>query len=93
MQAKMTENEKVMTPTVESGGDNELGTGSVHDIDKIPQERGDEYAGAASGENKGQLRRSFKTRHVQMIALGANIGSGVYVSIGKVWSYSNLQSP
>ena len=50
----------------------------------VPEEQGDEYANTGGEAPKGQLRRSFKTRHVQMIALGANIGSGVYVSSGKV---------
>ena len=53
-------------------------------IKGVPEEQGDEYANVGSEAPKGQLRRSFKTRHVQMIALGANIGSGVYVSSGKV---------
>ena len=49
-----------------------------------PEEQGDEYANTGNEAPKGKLRRSFKTRHIQMIALGANIGSGIYVSSGKV---------
>ncbi|CAK7212608.1 hypothetical protein SEUCBS140593_001560 [Sporothrix eucalyptigena] len=50
-----------------------------------PLEEGDEYAAttAHAGTPQGKLRRTFRTRHVQMIALGANIGSGVYVSSGE----------
>jgi amino acid permease len=57
-------------------------------ITVLPDEQGDEYGkNAAPGESvvpKGQLKRTFTTRHIQMIALGANIGSGVYISSGKV---------
>lgn len=70
--------EKTMpSPTVEMDS---------YEKDVVPAERGDEYAGAgnAGGTDQGKLRRSFGTRHVQMIALGANIGSGVYISSGKV---------
>lgn len=35
-------------------------------------------------EPTGQLHRKFKARHVQMIALAGNIGSGVFISIGAV---------
>lgn len=50
----------------------------------VPTEQGDEYGGAdGSAPSQGSLRRTFKTRHIQMIALGANIGSGVYVSSGE----------
>lgn len=57
-----------------------------YEKDAVPVERGDEYAGTGNvaGTDQGKLRRSFGTRHVQMIALGANIGSGVYISSGKV---------
>ncbi|KAL1898445.1 hypothetical protein Sste5346_003348 [Sporothrix stenoceras] len=50
-----------------------------------PLEEGDEYAitTAHAGAPQGKLRRTFRTRHIQMIALGANIGSGVYVSSGE----------
>ncbi|KAF7547459.1 hypothetical protein G7046_g8997 [Stylonectria norvegica] len=58
-----------------------------------PAEQGDEYANSSGNGNgqvpQGKLRRSFKTRHVQMIALGANIGSGIYVSSGKALRYGS----
>lgn len=50
----------------------------------IHAETGDEYPGPSTGIPRGQLRRRFRTRHIQMIALGANIGSGVYIASGKV---------
>ncbi|EFW99008.1 general amino acid permease [Grosmannia clavigera kw1407] len=50
----------------------------------VPTEQGDEYGNNNHGNAaQGSLKRVFKTRHVQMIALGANIGSGVYVSSGE----------
>lgn len=39
---------------------------------------------SAAAVNSGQLHRKFKARHVQMIALAGNIGSGVFISIGAV---------
>jgi amino acid transporter len=74
-----SEIEKTVSPTVDPNQDFEAGQ-----LKAVPAEQGEEYAGTSSGDPKGQLRRKFKTRHVQMIALGANIGSGVYVSSGKV---------
>ncbi|EXJ86924.1 hypothetical protein A1O3_03878 [Capronia epimyces CBS 606.96] len=75
--------EKTAAPTVQSA-DSELGQ-----LKAIPLEDGNEYAGTSGSAPKGQLRRKFKTRHVQMIALGANIGSGVYVSSGKALRYGS----
>ena len=43
---------------------------------------------SAAPTNSGQLHRKFKARHVQMIALAGNIGSGVFISIGAVSSFS-----
>ncbi|CZR66977.1 related to GAP1-amino acid transport protein [Phialocephala subalpina] len=37
---------------------------------------------SAAAANSGQLVRKFKARHVQMIALAGNIGSGVFISLG-----------
>ncbi|CAM1508667.1 Fc.00g055150.m01.CDS01 [Cosmosporella sp. VM-42] len=53
------------------------------------EEQGDEYANTGGEVPKGKLRRSFKTRHIQMIALGANIGSGIYISSGKALRYGS----
>ncbi|KAF4121705.1 hypothetical protein GMORB2_1544 [Geosmithia morbida] len=57
----------------------------------IPIEQGEEYAvaGARQVAPCGQLRRTFGTRHMQMIALGANIGSGIYISSGKALRYGS----
>ena len=49
-----------------------------------------EYAGEPERFNRGDLQRNFKARHVQMIALGANIGSGVLISSGKVGFFLRL---
>lgn len=44
-----------------------------------------EYVGeSAATANAGQLHRKFKARHIQMIALAGNIGSGVFISLGAV---------
>ncbi|KAH3667942.1 hypothetical protein OGAPHI_001696 [Ogataea philodendri] len=41
--------------------------------------------GAVIGEieGKGKFRRSFSTRHIQIVTLGSNIGSGIFISTGK----------
>lgn len=36
------------------------------------------------GGHHGELKRTFKTRHIQMICLGGCIGSGIFISTGKV---------
>ena len=81
---KMAMSEQVREPSsIEIGS-----TGHVPNDASHPKEQGDEYArDDADGRPvvpQGKLKRTFSTRHVQMIALGANIGSGVYVSSGKV---------
>ncbi|KAJ9149467.1 General amino acid permease [Pleurostoma richardsiae] len=82
----MAENdvEKIATAPARSSGEMQ---GEV--LKAVPQEQGEEYATARGEAPKGKLRRSFKTRHVQMIALGANIGSGIYVSSGKALRYGS----
>ncbi|KAG7881977.1 hypothetical protein KL937_000548 [Ogataea polymorpha] len=39
-------------------------------------------------EGSGKYRRSFKTRHIQIVALGSNIGSGIFISTGKALRYA-----
>lgn len=34
-------------------------------------------------ENLGKYRRTFLSRHIQIVTLGSNIGSGLYISTGK----------
>lgn len=36
------------------------------------------------GGHHGELKRTFKARHIQMICLGGCIGSGIFISTGKV---------
>lgn len=43
-----------------------------------------DYPGETAAEHKGELRRAFKSRHIQMIVMGGCIGSGLFVSSGKV---------
>ncbi|KAI0130411.1 amino acid permease-domain-containing protein [Xylariales sp. AK1849] len=81
----------VGSATSVSADSNNIGYGDC--LPAVPAEQGDEYAGQTGlGEAvvpKGQLKRTFTTRHVQMIALGANIGSGVYISSGKALRYGS----
>lgn len=41
-----------------------------------------------SSQNKGHsLKRGLKARHIQMIALGGTIGTGLFMSSGKTTSF------
>ena len=80
----MADLEKRVSATANSTTSTDYAVGTVDIPSSIPEEEGDEYAGETMGVAKGALRRTFKTRHVQMVALGANIGSGIYISSGKV---------
>jgi amino acid transporter len=39
----------------------------------------------------GELKRTFKARHIQMICLGGCIGSGIFISTGKVRIFIRFQ--
>lgn len=39
-------------------------------------------------EGQGQFKRSFKTRHIQIVTLGSNIGSGIFISTGKALRFA-----
>lgn len=43
-----------------------------------------EYPNEDIKAQKGELHRTFKARHIQMICLGGCIGSGIFISTGKV---------
>ncbi|KIX07430.1 uncharacterized protein Z518_02083 [Rhinocladiella mackenziei CBS 650.93] len=42
-----------------------------------------DYAGEPESSHHGELHRTFKARHIQMITLGGCIGSGLFISTGK----------
>ena len=43
------------------------------------------------GGHHGELRWTFKARHIQMICLGGCIGSGIFISTGKVRIFIHSQ--
>ena len=40
----------------------------------------------SENSNQGEMKRSLKTRHVSMIALGGSIGTGLFVASGSAIS-------
>lgn len=40
----------------------------------------------SENSNQGEIKRSLKTRHVSMIALGGSIGTGLFVASGSAIS-------
>ena len=48
-----------------------------------------EYAAEAADAHHGELHRAFKARHIQMIGLGGNVGSGLFISTGKALRYGS----
>ncbi|KAK7898018.1 hypothetical protein LTR67_004650 [Exophiala xenobiotica] len=42
-----------------------------------------DYSGEPTSTHRGELHRTFKARHIQMITLGGCIGSGLFISTGK----------
>ncbi|KAJ9624333.1 hypothetical protein H2204_010889 [Knufia peltigerae] len=42
-----------------------------------------DYSGEPTSSHRGELHRTFKARHIQMITLGGCIGSGLFISTGK----------
>jgi len=59
-------------------------------VDRIVEEKGmrmgeaaDMYGDLATAEEYGYVARGLKSRHIQFIALGGTIGTGLFLSIGK----------
>lgn len=50
-------------------------SGEVVDISESDNRNGE--------ENLGKYRRTFLSRHIQIVTLGSNIGSGIFISTGK----------
>ena len=57
---------------------------SVEAVPSVEAKQDLEYPDEAPKEHQGQLRRTFKARHIQMICLGGCLGSGIFISTGKV---------
>jgi amino acid transporter len=49
-----------------------------------------DYPAETGMGNSRNLRRTFKARHIQMICLGGCIGSGIFISTGKVNCYLSV---
>lgn len=49
-------------------------------VEMYPQE---EEANSRGNQYMGQYRRTFLSRHIQIVTLGSNIGSGLFISTGK----------
>lgn len=58
----------------------------VDSTSDIERQRGDEpvpYTGLVDQKEYGHVRRGLKSRHVQFIAIGGIIGTGLFVGSGK----------
>lgn len=71
---KMMESKEVYdAPVTEVQNDTQVGT--VNPVGETLNRYGEEYV--------GKYRRSFVSRHIQIVTLGSNIGSGLFISTGK----------
>ncbi|EGP91209.1 unnamed protein product [Zymoseptoria tritici ST99CH_1A5] len=60
------------------------GLNSDHDVRKGSiTEAADIYGSAEAAEEFGYVKRGLKSRHIQFIALGGTIGTGLFLGIGK----------
>lgn len=90
--------EKRLSPTAEekaygsSTGESPPYEGQRHNsqVEAIVQEKGmrmgeaaDMYGDVATAEEYGYVARGLKSRHIQFIALGGTIGTGLFLGIGK----------
>lgn len=72
---KMADSKDVSSVPITEVSSQEEKVGTVSPIDETANRRGDDYM--------GQYRRSFRSRHIQIVTLGSNIGSGLFISTGK----------
>ncbi|KUJ06915.1 AAT family amino acid transporter [Mollisia scopiformis] len=63
--------------------------GSVAGVPTVEYGQVLEYPNEDVKEHRGDLHRTFKARHIQMICLGGCIGSGIFISTGKALRYGN----
>ncbi|GAB7340469.1 hypothetical protein MBLNU457_6895t1 [Dothideomycetes sp. NU457] len=67
-----------------------------HEHEKTPMghndvaigEAADLYGDIATAEEYGYVKRGLKSRHIQFIALGGTIGTGLFLGIGKAFAHS-----
>lgn len=63
--------------------DNSSGEGAPLDKEVRAGEAADIYGDANMAEEYGYVSRGLKSRHIQFIALGGTIGTGLFIGIGK----------
>jgi len=66
-----------------------------HGIKNIVQEKGvstgeaaDLYGDLQTAEEYGYVKRGLKSRHIQFIALGGTIGTGLFLGIGTAFAHA-----
>ena len=64
-----------------------------HDAARVVEEKGirigeaaDMYGDLGSAEEYGYVSRGLKSRHIQFIALGGTIGTGLFLGIGRAFT-------
>lgn len=66
--------------------------GSEHNSHDAPDtaigEAADLYGNVQLAEEMGYVHRGLKSRHIQFIALGGTIGTGLFLGIGKAFATS-----
>lgn len=70
-------------------------TGDSQDLPNADHSKGDAIGEAADiygnvqmAEEMGYVHRGLKSRHIQFIALGGTIGTGLFLGIGKAFATS-----
>lgn len=65
-------------------------SGDGHDLpkDTAVGEAADLYGNVQLAEEMGYVHRGLKSRHIQFIALGGTIGTGLFLGIGKAFATS-----
>lgn len=71
----MESKEIISGPVTEISSQDDEKIGTVNPVGETLNRYGEEYA--------GKYRRSFRSRHIQIVTLGSNIGSGLFISTGK----------
>ncbi|KAF1986885.1 proline-specific permease [Aulographum hederae CBS 113979] len=66
--------------------DSDSNDGAVNDKRNSIGEAADIYGDIQTAEEYGYVRRGLKSRHIQFIALGGTIGTGLFLGIGKAFA-------